>query len=98
MEFSSALIAAEMLLVGFRQESALMMIEPPGQLVGSAVFEIDNDVLLAAEEILIDALARLVRQAFVFNIRRGINLAAIKRRKDGRRRESVKTVVVVKHS
>ena len=75
-----------------------MMIEPPGQLVRGAVLEIDNDILAIAEEILADALAGLVGQAFVFDLCAWCDLPAIEARKHRRGSEPIEAIVVIENS
>jgi hypothetical protein len=44
---------AKMLGVSFREESALMVVEPPSEPVAAGVLEIHNDVFLLVEQPLI---------------------------------------------
>ena len=44
---------SKMLGVGFREESALVVVEPPGEPVGAGVLEIHNDVFLVVKQPLI---------------------------------------------
>ena len=53
------------------------MIEPPRQFVGRRILEIDNDVFAAAELIVGKVLTGLVRQTFIFDFRRSINVRPV---------------------
>ncbi len=95
VEFVPAGIQAEMTFVLPREKRALVMIEPPRQLVGRAVFEIDDGIFAFTEHLLADMLAGFVRQALIFNDCGRIHLLFVKARKDCRGGHSVKTVVVI---
>jgi hypothetical protein len=74
------------------------MVEPPGQLVRTAVLEIDNGVFPRTENVLTDVLARLVRQAVIFDLGAGRNACLIEPRKDRCRGQTIKAVVVIKNT
>jgi hypothetical protein len=59
-----------------------MVVEPPGEFIVGAVFEINDDVLGIAELVFSDVLARLVGQPFVFDFRFGVDVRPIKTRED----------------
>jgi len=82
VKFVSARVPPEMRFILSGQKRALMMIEPPGQFVRGAVFEIHNDVFIRTEKILADLLSGLVRQTFVFDDRAGIKMSLIKTREN----------------
>ena len=75
-----------------------MMIEPPRQAVRGGVLEVNDDVLVFPEHLIADMLAGLVGQPFVFNCGFGIDVSGIEARKYRRRRDSIKTVVVIQNS
>ena len=47
--------------VGGREERALVMVEPPGQLRRVGIFEIDDGVLVAVEDTVFERLRSFVR-------------------------------------
>ena len=71
-----------MSFVGRGEKRALMVVEPPGEFLGGAIFEINDDVLGIAELVFGDVLARLVGQTFVFDFRFGVDVRPIKTRED----------------
>ena len=44
VEFFPAVVVAEMLGIGRRQERALVMVEPPGEAVGGGILEVNDGV------------------------------------------------------
>jgi hypothetical protein len=72
-----------------------MMIEPPRQLLGCGVFEIHDRVFAFSELFVSNVLACFVRKAFVFDLCSRLNVRFIEPRKHSRRRDSVKTIVVI---
>src|SRR6266540_7056032 len=50
------------------EESALMVVEPPGYFGTAAILEIDDGVLVAVKEALIEELRRAVRQSRVHKL------------------------------
>src|SRR5262249_535393 len=62
----SARIGIEMDFILFGQESALMMIEPPSQSRRTAVFEIDDGVLVSVEDPFIKHLPGLMSKPFEY--------------------------------
>ena len=97
MKFVTACVASKMRFILRREKSALVMIEPPRQLVGGRVLEVDNNIVAGPEKIFTDVLAGLVGQALVFDFRSRIDVSFVKAREHGRRRDAVETIVVIKN-
>jgi hypothetical protein len=69
-----------MLGVLLRQESALVMIEPPGQPLVGGVFEIDDGILVAVEKVWLEELGSLMghpgKPKFRIGVKRPLEEAA----------------------
>jgi len=77
MKLVTAVVAPEVCFVLGRKKRTLMVVEPPRQFARSGVFEIDDNIFLGTEKIIADRLTRFVRQPFVFDLRRRIDVCAI---------------------
>src|ERR1700733_9567095 len=98
VKFLTGMIGAKIRCVRRRQERALMMIEPPRQPRRARILEINNRVLVAVENIVLEWLRRPVRHPRITKLHLRIDSLAIKSRKNRRRRRAVKTLVVEKNS
>ena len=92
-----ALLALEVLLVFFVKKRALMMIEPPGQLLRGEILEIDDGVLVAGEVAQVEERSGAVQQSLVLKLRVLPYALAVKARKQRSRAGSIKTLVVIKN-
>src|ERR1019366_7112652 len=63
VKLAVALVLFEVLGIGRRKKSALVMIEPPSDLGRTGVFEVDDGVLVAVELVLIEQSASTVHEA-----------------------------------
>jgi hypothetical protein len=82
-----------------RQKRALMVIEPPGELYGGAVFEIDDDIFVSVKQFLLDELlVWLMCQTGVPNLGPRRDFFRTEAREDGCRSKPVKAVIVMKDS
>ncbi len=77
------------------QKGALMMVEPPGELWIAGVLEVDDGVLLAVEEAVLEDLGGPVRHAGVVEIGGGVERTAVKAAEKCRGGGAVETVIVV---
>ena len=78
MKLVTAVVAPEVCFVFGRKKRTLMVVEPPGEFIGGAIFEINDDILGNAELVFGDVLPRLVGQPFVFDFRFGVDVRPIK--------------------
>jgi hypothetical protein len=85
----------EVARVFIRQEGALVMVEPPGDLGRAAVFEIDDRVFIAREERLIEKLIGAVKQAAIEKLGLRIDPAAEEVAEDGGRAGAIETAIVI---
>jgi hypothetical protein len=77
-----------------REESALVMIEPPGEQRRTRILEIDDDIFVAIERAIFEGLRRLVRHARVEKFCVRVDAFAEKASKYGGGGSSVKASVV----
>jgi hypothetical protein len=75
-----------------------MMIEPPGDLGIGGILEIDNGILVAIEEAVIEKLGGPMRQPGIDEFRVRVESALEESAEIGRRGSAVKTVVVIEDS
>ena len=73
------------------------MIEPPGQAVIRAIFEIDDRVLFAVELAAIKGVTGTVHRRRVPDFGVTIDRCAVKFGKNGRGRNAVKAIAVIKY-
>ena len=92
------MIVAELLRILRRQERALVVIEPPGQLRGARILEIHDGVFIAVKRSIFERMRRLVGHARVVKIGVGIDAFAIKAGENRGRRSPVKTLVMETNS
>jgi hypothetical protein len=81
--------------VSGREEGALVMIEPPGDLGRTGVLEIDDSILVAVELLLVEKRARTMDQAGEDEFGVLANALAIKTREQRGGGSSVKAFVVI---
>jgi hypothetical protein len=81
-----------------RQESALVVVEPPGQVRVRRVFEIDNCVYVAVEKAVLKELGSFVSQAGKFEAWITIERSFVKAAKERGRGGPVETMIVVENS
>src|SRR5688500_18699868 len=74
------------------------MVEPPRQPLIGAVFEINDRVLVGIQLLAIKGVIRAMHRGRVKKGGIGVNLGAVKFRKDGGRRDSVETIAVIEYS
>ena len=72
-----------------------MMIEPPGELLRSAVFEIDDHVLAFAEHVVIDELAGLVGETFILDLGARVDVRFVEAREHRCGGNPIETIVVI---
>ena len=96
-KFFARRVRQEMLLVRRRQESGLVMIEPPRQTLVGAIFEIDYRVVITVKLLTVKRISRTMHGRCVENIGTGSDLSLIKLCKNGSRRDAVKAVAVIKY-
>jgi hypothetical protein len=78
-----------------RQESALVVVEPPGQIWVRRVLEIDDCVDVAIEKAVFKELGSPVSQAGKFKVRITIERSFVKAAKERGRGGPVETMIVV---
>ena len=78
-----------------RQESALVMVEPPCQAGVGGVFEVHDGVLIPVEHGRLKQLRGLVRQTGKIELGIGMEFLLDKAAEEGRRRRAVETMVVI---
>jgi hypothetical protein len=88
-------VALEMLGVLGRQESALMMVEPPGQPRVGGVLEIHDGIDVAVEISGLEKLVGFVGQAGESEFGRGIKFGFDKAAEKRRRGRAVETMIVI---
>ena len=82
--------------VGGRKESALVVIEPPGDVGRTGVLEIDDGVLVAVKLLLVEKRAGAMQQAAEDEFHIAADSLPIEAGKQGGRGCAVKTFVVIK--
>jgi hypothetical protein len=87
-------VFAELLGVRGSEESALVMVEPPGNFRGIRILEIDDDIFVAVEEAVVPGLRGAVRHAGEAELGGGIEALAVKAVKESSGGGSVKATVV----
>src|ERR1700722_467495 len=92
------MIVAELLRILRRQERALVVIEPPGQLRRARILEIHDGVFIAVKRSIFERMRRLVGHARVVKIGVAIYAVAIKAGENRGRRSPVKTLVMETNS
>ncbi len=97
VELAVALVLLEVLGIRGSQECALVMIEPPGNLGGTGVLEIDDRIFVAVELLFIKQRAGTVDQSGEFEIDVAADALTIETREQRGRRSSVKTLVVIEN-
>src|SRR6266849_9038882 len=85
-----------MLGVFGRQERALVMIEPPGEVGITRIFEIYNGVFVAIEKLVLEKLRSFMRHSGVHEFRAGMKNALHEAAEESRRRCAVEAVIVIK--
>ena len=98
VELVAAAVAAKVIFILRRKKRALMVIEPPRQLIRSGIFEIDDRIVARSKLFVCNVLPRLVSEAFVFDLCVRIDMAFVETRKHCCGGDSVKTVVVVQNA
>jgi hypothetical protein len=88
----------EMGVVLRRQESAQMVVEPPGDRWRGRILKVDNRVFIAAEFSFVEQRAGAVHQTAEFVFRGGRDAFAMEARKQRGRTCAVKTFVVIKNA
>jgi hypothetical protein len=86
-----------MLGIGWREECALMMIEPPRDVGRTRVFEVDDRVLVAVKLLLIEQRAGAVNEAGKLELGVAANALAIEAGKQSGGRGAIETLVVIKN-
>src|SRR5579875_1381654 len=94
VELAAAGVLAKVLGVGFTQESALMMVKPPGKAVGAGIFEVDDHVLVADKHVFIKELACPMDQPSIGDFRRRVKFGAIQSRKKGGGSSPIKAFIM----
>jgi hypothetical protein len=82
IELFAALIPSEMFRVGFREEGALVMVEPPSQPGAAGILEVNDHVLFAVKDIFVEELARAMHQTAVTYRGPGIDALLIETREN----------------
>ncbi len=95
-KFQARCVRQEMGLIGGREKSALMMIEPPSETRAGRVLEIHDGVDVAVELRFIEQLGSLVREAGIVELGGGIDLSAEEAAEDRRGTGAVETTIVEK--
>src|SRR5215469_2673209 len=93
VEFAVALVLLKMRRILRRQESALVVIEPPGDFGRTGVLEIDDGVFVAVKLPLVKESAGAMQQSGELEIDVIADSLPVKTRKQRRRRGAVKTLV-----
>ncbi len=96
-ELLARCIRTKMRFVGLGKKSGLMMIEPPGQPLIGAIFEVKNGVLIAIKLIAVKSVVRPVHRGRVADLGVGSDDRAVKLGKDGGGRNAVKAVSVINY-
>ena len=97
-KFVAADVVAEMHGVLGREESALMMIEPPGQAGVGRILEIDDGVDIAVEHGGLEQLRGFMGQAGIDEVGAGIEFFSDKTAEEGRRGGAVEAMVVIENA
>ncbi len=87
-----------MLGVGWREECALVMVEPPGNFGRTGVLEVDDGVFFAVELLFVEQRAGAVDQAGKDELGVAADAFAIEAGKYGGGTSSVKTFVVIENA
>lgn len=74
------------------------MVEPPGQPFVRAVFEIDDRVLVPVELLPVERVPGPVHRRRIPDLRSGMDLCRVKLSENGRRRNAVETIAVIKYA
>src|SRR5258708_9230920 len=82
--------------VGLRKKSALVVIEPPGDLRRAGILEIDDGILVAVKLLLVKESARAMQQAGIDEVHIAADSFPVETGEQGRRASPVKTLVVIK--
>ena len=83
-----------MFRVGFREEGALVVVEPPRQSLARQILEIHNDVLIAVKKLLVEELTGAVNESAVTKLRLRVDALSVKAREDSCRAGTVETLIV----
>src|SRR5579863_7867508 len=86
-----------MLGIGRRQKSALMVVEPPGNLRRTGILKVDDRVLVTVELVLVEQSAGAVNEAGELDFGIVADALQVEARKQGGRRGTVKAFVVIEH-
>src|SRR5688500_14112565 len=81
-----------------REESGLVMIEPPRHSLVRAVFEIDDGDCVAVQLFAVERVAGLMHRRGAGKSRVGADLRPEEFREDGRRRNAVEAIAVIKYA
>src|SRR5262249_26211495 len=80
-----------------REEGALVMVEPPGDLLGTRVFEVDDGVLVTVELGLVEQSTGAVNQTGELEVHAVADTFGIEAREESGRARAVKTFIVKKY-
>jgi hypothetical protein len=94
-ELLAAGIGLEMCFIFGGEKRAFVMIEPPGELVGGAIFEIYNGIFVAIKCVFIKQRAGAMHHRLKSLFPIGVNFLAIKTTKDSSGGNSIKTISVI---
>ena len=96
VHLAAAAVLPEVLRVFRCQERALVMIEPPGEVGITGIFEIYNGVFVAIEKLVLEKLRSFMRHAGVHELRAGMKNAFHEAAEESRRRRAVEAMIVIK--
>ena len=94
VELVAAMVLAEVLRIGGSQERALVMIKPPGHERRTRIFKIDDGILIAVKQAVLERLARAVCHAREMELRMGLDALSKKAIENRRRCSAIETSVV----
>src|ERR1035441_3220867 len=96
VELAVALILLEVGGIVWGKKSAFVMIEPPGDLGGAGILEIDDGILVAVELLLVEKSSGAMQQAGIDEVHIAADSFPIETGEQGGRACAVKTLVVIK--
>ena len=73
-----------------------MMIEPPGEVGITRIFEIHNGIFIAIEKLVLEKLRSFMRHAGVHEVRARMKYALHEAAEESRRRRAVEAMIVIK--
>ena len=91
-------VGVKMSFVLGREERGLVMVEPPGQAVVRAVFEIDDRVLVTVELLAVERVSGPMHRWGIADLGSGTDLRGIELCKDRGRRDAVETIAVIQYA